>query len=54
MFTGGTSGVVVEGLGLIPTILGMGAIYLAVTIGMFFNPALRQMDAGKGASSHNR
>jgi hypothetical protein len=23
-----------------------GAIYLAMTVGMFFNPALRQMDAG--------
>jgi hypothetical protein len=45
---------VVEGLGLIPTILGMGAVYLAVTLGMFLNPALRQMDAGKEASSHNR
>jgi predicted MFS family arabinose efflux permease len=41
------AGVVVEEVGLVPTILGMGAIYLAVTIGMFFNPALRQMDAGK-------
>ena len=41
------AGVVVEGVGLVPTILGMGAIYLAVTVGMFFNLALRQMDAGK-------
>jgi predicted MFS family arabinose efflux permease len=41
------AGFVVEGLGLVLTILGMGAIYLAVTVGMFFNPALRQMDAGK-------
>jgi predicted MFS family arabinose efflux permease len=41
------AGVFVEGMGLVPTILGMGAIYLAVTVGMFFNPALRQMDAGK-------
>jgi predicted MFS family arabinose efflux permease len=41
------AGFVVEGVGLVPTILGMGAIYLAVTVGMFFNPALRQMDAGK-------
>jgi predicted MFS family arabinose efflux permease len=38
------AGFVVEGVGLVPTILGMGAIYLAVTVGMFFNPALRQMD----------
>jgi hypothetical protein len=35
---------VVQQVGLVPTILGMGAIYLAVTLGMFFNPALRQMD----------
>ena len=34
----------VQQVGLVPTILGMGAIYLAVTLGMFFNPALRQMD----------
>jgi hypothetical protein len=38
---------------LILTILAMGAIYLAVTIGMFLNPTLRQMDAGKEASSHD-
>jgi predicted MFS family arabinose efflux permease len=29
------AGFVVEGVGLVPTILGMGAIYLAVTVGMF-------------------
>ena len=29
------------------TILGMGAIYLAVTLGMARNPALRRMDAGR-------
>jgi len=40
------AGVVVEGVGLVPTIIGMGAIYVAVTVSMFFNPALRQMDAG--------
>ncbi len=41
------AGFVVEGVGLVPTILGMGAIYLAVTLSMFLNPALRQMDAGR-------
>jgi predicted MFS family arabinose efflux permease len=41
------AGFVVEAVGLVPTILGMGAIYLAVTVAMFFNPALRQMEAGK-------
>jgi hypothetical protein len=34
----------VQQAGLIPTIAGMGAIYVVVTIGMFFNPALRGMD----------
>ena len=42
------AGFVVEGVGLVPTIVGMGAIYLAVTVGMFFNPALRQMEASAG------
>lgn len=38
-------GVVVEGAGLTPTLVGMGLVYMAVTLGMFFNPALRKMDA---------
>ncbi len=38
------AGVVVQRAGLIPTIVGMGVIYVVVTIGMFFNPALRGMD----------
>lgn len=38
-------GVVVEVAGLMPTLVGMGLVYLAVTLGMFFNPALREMDA---------
>lgn len=37
-------GAVVEGAGLTPTLVGMGLIYLAVTLGMFLNPALRAMD----------
>ncbi len=37
-------GVVVQRAGLIPTIVGMGVVYVVVTIGMFFNPALRGMD----------
>jgi hypothetical protein len=41
------AGVVVEEVGLVPTILGMLAIYLAVTVSMFFNPALRQMNVGR-------
>jgi MFS family permease len=39
------AGVVVQRAGLVPTILGMGAIYLLVTLGMVFNRSLRQMDA---------
>jgi len=38
------TGIAVQQAGLIPTIVGMGAIYVVVTIGMFFNPALRGMD----------
>jgi MFS family permease len=38
------AGVAVQQAGLIPTIIGMGVIYVVVTIGMFFNPALRGMD----------
>lgn len=39
-----TGGFLVEGAGLIPSVVGMGAVYLAVTLGMFLNPALRAMD----------
>jgi MFS family permease len=39
------AGFAAEGLGVVPTIVGMGAIYLVATVGMFFNPVLRQMDA---------
>jgi predicted MFS family arabinose efflux permease len=42
------AGVFVEGVGLVPTIVGMGAIYLVVILGMLFNPALKQMDADRG------
>jgi hypothetical protein len=38
----------VQGVGPVPTIVGMGAIYLAVTLVMFFNPAPKQRDAGRG------
>jgi hypothetical protein len=37
-------GVAVQRAGLIPTIVGMGVVYVLVTIAMFFNPALRRMD----------
>jgi hypothetical protein len=35
----------VQQAGLIPAIVGMGVVYVVVMIGMFFNPALRGMDA---------
>jgi hypothetical protein len=38
------TGVAVQQAGLIPTIVGMGVVYVVVTIGMFFNLALRGMD----------
>jgi hypothetical protein len=38
----------VQGVGPVPTIVGMGAIYLAVTLGMFLYPAPKQRDAGRG------
>jgi MFS family permease len=40
-------GVVIEGAGLVPTIVGLGVLYLVLTIGMLLNPALRAMDADR-------
>ena len=37
----------VQGVGPVPTIVGMGAIYLALMLSMFLNPAPKQMDAGR-------
>jgi hypothetical protein len=39
-----TVGFVIEGAGLIPTIVGVCAVYVAITLGMLLNPALRRMD----------
>jgi predicted MFS family arabinose efflux permease len=39
------AGLAVQKVGLVPTILCMGAIYLTVTLGMTFNRSLYQMDA---------
>jgi hypothetical protein len=33
-------------MGIVPTIIGMGATYLAVTLTMFLDPVLRQMEVG--------
>jgi len=45
------AGVVVQRAGLVPTIVGMGVLYLLVALGMFFNRALRQMDTGRRGES---
>jgi MFS family permease len=44
-------GFVIEGAGLVPTIVTLGALFLALTLGMLFNPALRQMDADRTVTS---
>ena len=38
----------VRGAGPVPTIVGKGAVYLAVTLGTFFDPAPKQREAGRG------
>lgn len=40
-------GFVIEGAGLVPTIVALGGIYLIVLLGMLFNPALRRLDADR-------
>jgi MFS family permease len=40
-------GFLVEGVGLRPTVIGMGICYLGLTLSMFVNPALRGMEATK-------
>ncbi|HEX8510898.1 MAG TPA: MFS transporter [Propionibacteriaceae bacterium] len=40
-------GFMIEGAGLRRTILALGAVYLAVLLGMLFNPFLRRMDGGR-------
>jgi len=44
------AGVVVQLAGLIPTIVGMGVLYVTVTAAMFLVPALKGMDAPHLAS----
>ena len=39
------SGYLIEGIGLIPTLVAVASAYLATTLGMLFVPALRLMDA---------
>jgi MFS family permease len=38
------SGVSIQRFGTVPTIVGMGAVYLLVTLGAFLNPRLHAMD----------
>jgi hypothetical protein len=38
------AGICVRAFGPVPTIIGMGLIYIAATLSMFGNPALKQMD----------
>jgi len=40
-------GFLVEGVGVRPTLIGMGICYLGLTLSMFLNPALREMEATK-------
>jgi hypothetical protein len=44
------AGFAVQGAGLVPTIIGMGAIYLAVTVSLLFNRSLRGMAAPPAAA----
>jgi MFS family permease len=48
------AGFAVQRAGLIPTIVGMGVVYVVLTIGMFFNPALRGMDVRREAAAEPR
>ena len=45
-------GFLVGGIGLVTTLVGMGGIYLLVTVSMFFNPALKEMDVPPKTSAH--
>ncbi|MBA2345985.1 MAG: MFS transporter [Rubrobacter sp.] len=47
-------GFLVEGLGLVPTLIGMGVFYLVLTSSMFFNPALRDMDGSMKSGSRTK
>jgi predicted MFS family arabinose efflux permease len=44
------AGICVEAFGLVPTIVGMGLIYITVTLSMFLNPALKQMEPTSAAT----
>jgi MFS family permease len=44
------AGTVIQTFGTVPTIIGMGAVYLAVTLSAFLNPRLRAMDEPTGGA----
>lgn len=48
------AGLAVQRAGLIPTIVGMGVVYVVLTIGMFFNRALRGMDVRRERAGEPR
>ncbi len=41
---GGMSGVLLERIGLTPTLVLVGVLYVATTLSLLFNPAVREMD----------
>src|SRR4029450_2038642 len=45
------AGVVVQRAGLVPTIVGMGILYLLMPLSMFLNRALHHMDTGRRGES---
>ncbi len=40
-------GLLIQGTGLVPTLVALGVLYLVVTLGMLVNPALRRMDTDR-------
>jgi MFS family permease len=48
-FSIATVGFVIEAVGVVPTIVGLGAVYLVVTLGMLLSPSLRRMDVDPSA-----
>lgn len=48
------AGYLLEGVGIRPTVICIAACYLLVTLGMFLNPALREMDATKPTTGRRR
>jgi MFS family permease len=47
-------GFVIEGAGVVPTIVALGVVYLIVTLGMLLNPGLRRLDTDRTAPPAGR